>query len=305
MWLGFAFLSACLLGFYDVFKKHSLRENAVIPVLFLNTLFCSLIFLPALILSSSGWLREGDMLFAPTEGWEVQRFILLKSLIVLSSWILGYVGIKYIPITIVGPINATRPVWALLGALLIFSERLSPLQWVGVLTAMLSFWLLSRSGKKEGIDFRHNRWIICLVFSAILGAVSGLYDKFLMAQPENGGLGLNRMEVQAWFNIYQCGMMGVMLLLLWFSARTRFASFRWSWSILCISIFLSVADFAYFYALSLDGALISIVSMARRSSVIVSFIFGAMVFREKNLRSKAIDLALVLLSMVFLWLGSN
>ena len=39
MWLLLAFLSAALLGFYDAFKKKSLRGNAVLPVLFLNTLF--------------------------------------------------------------------------------------------------------------------------------------------------------------------------------------------------------------------------------------------------------------------------
>lgn len=305
MWLSFAFISAFLLGFYDVFKKKSLKDNAVIPVLFLNTLFCSLIFLPAVLATAFGYLDEGHLLYAPTQGWEVQKYVVLKSFIVLSSWILGYIGIKYIPITIVGPINATRPVWSLLGALLLFGERLSPLQWLGVMTAMLSFFLLSRSGKKEGIDFRHNKWIICLVVSAILGAISGLYDKYLMAPVENGGVGLNRMEVQAWYNIYQCVLMGIMMLILWLPIRHKSTPFHWSWCILGISVFLSIADFSYFYALSLDGAMISIVSMARRSSVLVSFIFGAMVFREKNLKSKAVDLTLVLLSMIFLWLGSH
>jgi len=66
-----------------------------------------------------------------------------------------------------------------------------------------------------------------------------------------------------------------------------------------------MADFAYFYALSLDGAMISVVSMVRRSSVLVSFTVGAFVFHEKNLRSKAIDLFLVLLGMIFLYIGTK
>ena len=61
----------------------------------------------------------------------------------------------------------------------------------------------------------------------------------------------------------------------------------------------------YFYSLSLPDAMISIVSMIRRGSVIVSFMFGAMFFHEKNLRAKAVDLALVLLGMVFLYIGSR
>ena len=57
MWLLFAFLSAALLGFYDVFKKKSLKDNAVIPVLFLNTLFSSLVFIPFIIASSVAVLQ--------------------------------------------------------------------------------------------------------------------------------------------------------------------------------------------------------------------------------------------------------
>lgn len=293
-WLLLAFLSATLLGFYDVFKKKALQGNAVLPVLFLNTLFCSLIFFPVALRPE-----------VPFGGWEVQRYIVLKSIIVLSSWICGYFGMKHLPLTMVGPINATRPVMVLLGALLIFGERLNLYQWVGVLLAILSFYMLSRSGKKEGIDFKHNRWIALTVMAALLGAVSGLYDKYLMAPHEAGGVGLNRMTVQSYFNFYQCAIMGAMVVLLWYPQRRRSTPLHWDWSIPLIGIFLSAADFVYFYALSLDGALISVVSMVRRSSVVVSFLIGAIVFHEKNLRSKVVDLMLVLLGMIFLYIGTK
>ena len=298
-------MSAALLGCYDSFKKHALRENAVIPVLFLNTLFSSLIFLPFIVLSGSSTVLDGTVFHVASGGWELHRYILLKALIVLSSWILGYFGMKHLPLTIVGPINATRPVMVLVGALLVFGERLNLWQWVGVLLAIASFLLLSRSGKKEGIDFKHDHWIYMIVGAAAFGAISGLYDKFLMAPPESGGVGLDRMMVQSWYNIYQCGMMGVMLWLLWWPKHGETTPFHWSWSILGVSLFLSTADFMYFYSLSLPEAMISIVSMIRRGSVIVSFMFGALFFHEKNLKAKAFDLALVLLGMVFLYIGSR
>lgn len=306
MWLAFAFLSAFLLGFYDVFKKQSLKGNAVIPVLFLNTLFSSLIFLPFILLSLPTDSVLSDTLFyVPTAGWDVHRYVVLKSLIVLSSWTFGYFGMKHLPLTIVGPINATRPVMVLVGALLVFGERLNLYQWIGVSLAILSFFLLSKSGKKEGIDFKHDKWIYFVVLSSMLGAVSGLYDKYLMAPVDEGGIGLNRMLVQSWYNIYQFFMMGAVMLLLWYPHRKTTTPFRWHGCILLISIFLSAADFVYFYSLSLDGAMISIVSMIRRGSVVVSFLCGALFFREKNLTSKAIDLLLVILGMFFLYLGSS
>ena len=299
MWLLLAFLSAALLGFYDVFKKQSLKDNAVLPVLFLNTVFSSLIFLPFILGSAFvPGLLDDTIFHVPSAGWEQHKYIVVKSFIVLSSWVFGYFGMKHLPLTIVGPINATRPVMVLVGALLVFGERLNFYQWVGVLLAVVSFFLLSRSGKKEGIDFKHNKWILFIVLAAIMGAVSGLYDKYLMKE-------LNPMLVQSWYNVYQVFIMCPVLLLFWWPKRKTTTPFRWKWTIILISIFLSAADFAYFYALSYDDSMISIVSMVRRGSVVVSFLFGALCFHEKNLRSKAVDLALVLLGMVFLYLGTR
>ena len=299
MWLFLAFLSAVLLGFYDVFKKQSLKDNAVLPVLFLNTIFSSLVFLPFILVSYfAPETLHNSVFFVPEAGWEAHRLILLKSFIVLSSWILGYFGMKHLPITIVGPINATRPVMVLIGAILLFGERLNLYQWIGVSLAILSFFLLSRSGKKEGIDFKHDRWICFVVLAAVLGAVSGLYDKYLMTQ-------LSPMLVQSWYNIYQVIIMGSIIALLWWPQRRSSTPFTWKWTIVCISLFLCAADFAYFYSLSLESSMVSIVSMVRRSSVVVSFLFGALVFREKNLKSKVIDLILVLIGMFFLYLGTN
>ena len=305
MWLTLAFLSATLLGFYDSFKKKALLGNAVIPVLFLNTLFSSLLFLPFILLSSITTLLDDSILHVASGGWEVHRYILLKGAIVLSSWLCGYFGMKHLPLTIVGPINASRPVMVLVGALMVFGERLNGYQWIGVLLAVASFLMLSRSGKKEGIDFKHNRWIFLIVLAAALGAVSGLYDKYLMASPEDGGLGLDRMMVQSWYTIYQCLLMLIMLVVMWYPVRHRTTPFHWHWIIVFISLFLSAADFAYFYSLSLPDAMISIVSMIRRGSVVVSFLFGAAVFHEKNLKAKMADLLLVLLGMFFLYLGSK
>ena len=299
MWLLLAFLSATLLGFYDAFKKQSLKNNAVLPVLFLNTIFSSLIFLPFILLSRfMPECLDGTIVNVPSAGWEEHKYIIIKSFIVLSSWIFGYFGMKHLPLTIVGPINATRPVMVLVGALILFGERLNTYQWIGVILAILSFFMLSRSGKKEGIDFKHNKWIFFVVMAAIMGAVSGLYDKYLMGR-------LNPMLVLSWYNIYQVFIMCPIILLLWMPKRKESTPFRWTWTIIFISIFLSAADFAYFYALSYDDSMISIVSMVRRGSVLVSFTFGALFFKEKNLKSKAIDLLLVLMGMFFLYLGSK
>ena len=300
MWIILAFCSAALLGLYDVSKKRSVHGNAVLPVLTLNTLFSSLIFLPLILLSAGGILPEKSMIYVESVGYETHLLVFLKSLIVLSSWILGYFAIKHLPLTIVGPINATRPVLVLVGAMLIFGERLNTFQWIGVILAIVSFFMLSRSGKKEGIDFKSNRWIYFLIASALIGATSGLYDKYLMSERH-----LSPMVLQSWFTIYQFAEMTLILMVLWWPKRRHTTPFTWRWSILLISLFLTAADFAYFYALSQEGAMISVVSMIRRGSVVVSFTCGALLFREKNLRNKLADMLLVLLGLIFLFIGSR
>lgn len=298
MWVYLAFLSAAMLGLYDVAKKRSLKENAVLPVLWLNTLFSTIIFAPALLDSAvgGGWLT--GTIFETTSGTLREHgMVFLKAVMVLGSWIFGYFGIKHLPITIVGPINATRPVLTLVGAMIIFGERLNGYQWVGVILAIVSLYLLSRSSKKEGINFAHNRWILCVAAAALIGVGCGLYDRHIMFT-------LNPVFVQSWYTLYQFVLMSIIVSVLWLPKREA-QPFHWSWAIPMISILLTTADMAYLYALRDGVAMIAVVSMIRRSSVVVSFGCGAVLFGERNLRAKALDLALVLVGMVFLYIGSR
>ena len=308
MWLILAFVSATFLGFYDTSKKASLKDNAVLPVLLLNTIFSTLIFSPFLAeyLLGAGWFSGTFLDTAPYCPGAVEAadshlhahlMVVLKACIVLSSWIFGYFGLKHLPLTLVGPINATRPVLVLVGAMLFFGERLNAFQWAGVLLAIVSTYMMSRAGKKEDIDFKSNRWVWCVGAATIMGAVSGLYDKFIMRS-------LEPMFVQSWFNFYQMLIMIVICGLLWYPKRHKTTPFRWNWAIPLISIFICVADFAYFSSLSDPDSMISVVSLVRRGSVIISFICGALIFKEKNLRAKALDLALILLGMALIWIGT-
>lgn len=321
MWLILAFVSATFLGFYDAAKKASLKDNAVLPVLLLNTIFSTLIFSPFLIdhLCGSEWF-SGTFLdtnpfcrgtqvpdsqsindlacMSGTAGLRAHLLVILKACIVLTSWICGYFGLKHLPLTIVGPINATRPVLVLVGALIFFGERLNLYQWIGVLLALASIFMMSRAGKKENIDFRKNRWIWCVAIATLTGAVSGLYDKFLMKS-------FNPMFVQSWFNFYQMIIMAVICGFVWYPKRHQTTPFHWSWAIPLISIFICIGDFAYFTSLNDPSSMISVVSLVRRSSVIISFICGVLIFRERNIRAKLLDLGLILLGMMFIWIGTQ
>ena len=291
MWILLAVVSALCLGVYDIFKKLSLNGNNVLTVLFFNTLFGALLMSPIIFIG----LSQGEIGLG---GTAVGHFhILIKSAIVLSSWLFGYFGLKHLPLTIAGPINATRPVMVLIGAMLIFGERLNLLQWGGVILGISSLFLISRIGGKEGFSIKNNRWLWLSFGAMITGAMSGLYDKYLLGQ-------YKPLEVQAWYSFYQCVIMGVTIAIIKRAKRDT-TSFQWRWTIPCIALFLTIADIAYFYSLSLDDSMISVVSMIRRGSVIVSFLYGVIKLREKNVKLKIIDLSILLVGLILLVLGSQ
>ena len=291
MWVILAVVSALCLGFYDIFKKISVRDNNVLMVLMLNTVFGALYMSPVVI----GAVLEGNYGFGNTLAGHL--LILLKSFIVLGSWLLGYFAIKHLPLTIQGPINASRPVMVLVGALVIFGEHLNLLQWAGIALGFLSLFFISRIGAKEGLSLRHSKWIWMSIGATVLGAVSALYDKYLLRlyQPT---------EVQGWYSLYQCVIMVTTILIIRNISKSSGGRFTWRWSIPFIALFLTVADLAYFYSLSLPGSMIAVVSMIRRGSVLVSFIYGVMVLHEKNIRAKALDLTILLISLALLVAGS-
>lgn len=294
MWIALALLSALGLGFYDIMKKLSVRDNDVLTVLLLNTLFSALLMLPVII---AGFLHGSAGLDGTLHG---HLLILVKAVIVLSSWLMGYFAIKHLPLTIQGPINASRPVMVLMGAVIIFGERLNTIQWIGILLGFASLFLISRIGRKEGFDLKHSRWLILAIGAAVAGAVSSLYDKYLLRQFEP-------LDVQAWYTLYQLLIMGATLMIIKSVAKASgkdSTPFRWRWTILFISVFLTAADLAYFYALSLPEAMVSIVSMIRRGSVIVPFLYGVVVLHERNVKAKLVDLAILLVSLGLLVAGS-
>jgi transporter family protein len=295
MWLTLTLFSALFLGFYDILKKVSLRDNAVWPVLFFGSLTSTLIFLPILFLSSYGVLVEGDLIYVPHLTLQEHGMVMIKTCIVLTSWVFNYFALRHLPLTIVAPVRATSPLWTLAGALIIFGEQLSSVGWAGMILTLFFFFRFSTVGRLEGLSLRNNKWMWFVIIGTLAGSVSALYDKHILRQ-------VDRVAVQAWFSFYQVIFL---LPILWFVRRKRpgRTPFYWRWTIPLIGLFLIVADFLYFYAISEPESLISVVSALRRSSVIVPFTFGALMFGEKNIKKKAIYLAGILLGIVLLMMN--
>ncbi|WP_439183474.1 EamA family transporter [Carboxylicivirga taeanensis] len=298
MWFHLALFSAILLGFYDVLKKVSLNHNAVLPVLMVSICSAAAIFLPLIILSKAALIATDSPVYITSITSKQHFQILLKSVIVLTSWIFSFFALKHLPITFVAPIRATGPLWTLLGAILLFSEQLNGLQWLGIITTLLFFYHFTTIGKSEGFSIKTNKWVWCIIIATLSGAASGLYDKHLLQN-------INRLAVQSWFSIYQAMLMIPIILLIWWPNKKNSTPFSFRWSIPFIGITLVFADYLYFKAVSDADALISVISAIRRGGVIIAFTTGALIFNELNIKKKAINLLGISIGIALLIYGSS
>ena len=312
MWVWLSVCSAFLLGIYDVEKKQALKKNSVLWVLLGATAMSALFLCPFL---SSGPLED-------------HLSLVFKAFLVTSSWVSGLVALKLLPLTTASTIKASRPMFVVIFSIILFGERLSLLQWAGVALVMAALLLLARSSKKEGISFTSDKGIAWMVVSVLTGAASALYDKHILGH-------LQPMFVQSWTNVYITGVLALLVLAQYLKARKGqaaasgiakgaadgsgarpasgvdagaapgFQKFRWDWRLVLIAVLITISDAFYFYAVKDEGALLSVISMIRRSSVVITFIFGALLFKENHIKDKAVDLAILLAGLALLLFASR
>ena len=297
-WSVFILASAVFLALYDLAKKASVRDNAVLPVLLCSTICGCIAFTLSL------WLRSGCSFAAPmfsaavNPGGEVLLLALVKSVIVAFSWICTFSALRTLPVTIATPIRASAPAIVFLVALFLYGEVPTLVQAVGMLCVFGGYFAFSWAGSHEGIDFLRNRAVWYAFGGMVLSAGSALFDKFVF-----GVRGAPVDAVQLWFQIDLILVYAVILVISRaFSALRTGHRFEFRWTIPFVGVLLAAADRLYFSGLSDPAAPISVASLMRRFSVVITFLLGARLFHETNLRRKSLALASILLGIILLCL---
>lgn len=282
MWLWMSVCSAVLLGVYDVVKKQSLKRNGVLYVLLGATALTALFLSPFL---EAGTAKD-------------HLALAFKGVLVTTSWVSGLLGMKYLPLTTVSTIKASRPVFVVAFSIILFGEKLNLWQWAGVVLVIAALYLLSVSSRKEGIHFTSNKGVACMAVSVLAGAASALYDKHILGYMEP-------LFVQSWANVYITVLLAICVLVKALKdGPEKREKFSWDWRLLAIAVLITVSDALYFFSLKDEGAMLSIISMLRRCSVVITFVLGAILFKEKRIKDKAVDLAVLLAGLALLLFGS-
>jgi transporter family protein len=195
-----------------------------------------------------------------------------------------------------GPLRATSPLYTLLGALLLFGERPSLRQWLGIVVVFASYLAFSKLGQSERIDLWRSRFAGLLFVGTLLGAASSLYDKHLLV----GQNAIEPWRLQLWFTVYHTFVLSLVAGIVWWPRRASTTRFEARWSIPAIALLLLVADQFYFRALADHESLVAVVSLLRRASVLVSFLVGGLWFSEQQLGKKALGLLGVAVGVLLL-----
>lgn len=298
-WILLSIVSALLLGVYAAAKKWSVHENAVPLVLLYSVSIGAAIYLPLMIWSqiSPSSIPLESFVVKPMS-WTRHGLVLAKSVLVGISWTFAFTALKHLPLSIASPIRATSPFCTILIAIIFLGERPTVLQWIGVAVVLFGFWRFTLVGQREGIRFSGNRAVYLMVGATLLGALSSIYDKWLLHYAQ-----FSPVTLQAWFTLYLVPVM-IPLAIWWYRNERVENPFRWRRSIALVSPLLIVADWFYFVALSDPEAMVSVVSVIRRCSVVVALLFAARALSEANFRAKLGCVAVILVGVALLtWHG--
>ena len=304
MWVLLAVFSAILLGTYDVAKKQALRKNGTFAVLLVATALSTLFVSP--------FLRIGPA--------QDHLKLALKAVLVTAFWVSGMEGLKRLPLTTVSTIKGSRPVFVVLFSIILFGERLNWMQWLGIAIVLGALYMLGFTSRRDASAQVRKTGFIWMGISVLTGVASALYDKYIMK-------GMEPMFVQSWTNLFITLILALCVLVkrLAVSGRAVRASsdrlrprsrewegalparsdkFRWDWTLVLVAVLITGADALYFFALKQPDALLSIISVVRRASVLVTFVLGAIIFHEGNIRAKGLNMLLMAAGVVLLLIGS-
>ena len=287
-WTAWILLSSFFLALYDLAKKASARNNAVLPVLLCSTCCGCAAFIAGI--SVCGKLPA---VFASASG-QVLLLAAIKSVIVATSWVFTFYALRTLPITIATPIRASAPALVFVAAFFLYGEIPSWIQAIGMLAVFGGYFVFSWAGKHEGIDFFRNKAVWSAIAGAGFSALSSIWDKYVFQ--------VRAMPVETVQFFFQVGLVCVYALILSGQRLLKLPHdrFEFRFTIPFVGILLAAADWLYFKGLAVPEAPISVGSLLRRFSVVITFVLGARFFHETNLKRKALALAAILVGVILL-----
>lgn len=272
-WIIFILLYGILKGAREPIKKGVLKDVGVLTALFVYTFVGFLMAAP----TAEGVFSATPFAFL---------LVIIKSLIIFAAWILAFAAIKKVPVSVYGICDMSRVIFATLLSVFFLHESFTV---KGVISLILViFGLYFANTKKGADDEKYELKYIGMIFAeCFLNAVSGTLDKYIMSTGE-----ITSSAMQFWFML----LLSVFYLAYILIKREKpefKKAFTNPWLYL-LSFSLVLGDRLLFIANSDPQSRVTIMTIVKQSSAIVTIILGKLVYKEKNIVKKLICAAVIL-----------
>lgn len=272
-------------GARDICKKKALSKNTVIEVLFFHILVSFILISPEGI---HGWGLA----------WNIYGLIGIKSFVIFMAWMCSFSALNKLPISVMGVLDLSRVVFATLLGVLFLGETMSEMQIWGmafVATGLLMLPMpnaiaankMSTGLKKEPLNIL---FVFLAVLSCILNAISGTMDKYIM------GMDITSGQLQFWYMLFLLLYYSIYILIK--RIHLDFKSLFKNYWILILSVLFVLADKALFVANGDPSSKVTIMTLIKQSSCMVTILGGKFIYKEKNIGYKLICASVIIVGIL-------
>lgn len=265
LWIVFIIIYGILKGLREPIKKEALRGNAVLPVLFGYTFIGFLMSVP-----SAKGITDIPL--------NVFFWIVVKSLSIFIGWIFAFKGIKKIPIGVYGIADMSRVIFSTLLGVVFLRESLSVKGVISLILVATGLYFANQKKDIENGEY-HYKYVIYVFLSCFFNAISGTLDKYIMSTGE-----ITSSALQFWFML----LTSLFYLSYMMIKREQIEIkkvFTNPWVYL-LSFSLVFGDRLLFIANQDTESKITVMTILKQSSAVVTILLGKLIYKEKNIAKK-------------------
>lgn len=273
LWILFVAFFGIFKGLREPIKKKALERDSLLGVLFIYTLIGFIMVLP----TAHDVLSLTPIVFF---------FITVKSLSVFLAWILAFISVRKMPVSLYGVIDMSRVLFSTCLGILFLGEKITPKGSFGLIAVLIGLFLVNRKKNRndEDVDLKY---IWLTVLSCFLNAISGTLDKHIMSSYK-----ITSGQLQFWFMLMLTLFYGIFILIK--REKINLRSLLKNPYIYALSILLVAGDKMLFIANSYPDSKVTVMTLIKQCSVLVTVVAGRLIYKEKNTLYKLICAVIIL-----------
>ena len=271
LWILFIVIYSLLKGSREGMKKAALKKSSSTEILFFYTLVGLILVLP---------FSKDAFSLAPLYIF----YAFLKALVVCTAWIFAFRALKNMSVSLYGVMDLSRMVFSTALGVFVLGEAFTVNKAIGVSLVILGLLLVnlkkSTSGKGMSVTV-----LVAALLNCFFNAVSGTMDKILMQYMKSS-------QLQFWFMFFMTVIYGVVILIR--REKISMKCLKNNFWIPLMSLSLIVGDKLLFEANRSPLSEVTLMTVIKQSSVLVTVLTGWLVFKEKNILYKLMCTGIVL-----------